>query len=74
MCLKSKKHKNSSAIDVNKEQAEAARMGQVIRQQDGDLSASLMHFTGIKVSLSASKTVVTSSCFRRLVDKADKEL
>lgn len=87
MCLKFKKHKNSSAINANKEQAGAARLLQMITQQDrelilfhkkdSELSGSLMHFMGIKVLLSALNTVPQSCNFillHRFVDKTDKEL
>lgn len=86
-CLKFKKHKNSSAINANKEQAGAARLLQMITQQDrelilfhkkdSELSGSLMHFMGIKVLLSALNTVPQSCNFillHRFVDKTDKEL
>lgn len=37
MCLKFKKHKNSSANNANKEQAGAARLLQMISRQDREL-------------------------------------
>lgn len=87
MCLKFKKHKKSSAINADQEQAGAARPLQTISRQDRELirfhkkdfelSGSLIYFTGIKVLLSAINTVPQSGNFillHRFVDKTDKEL
>lgn len=86
-CLKFKKHKNSWAINPNKEQARAARPLQMISQQDrelilfhkkdSELSGSLTCFKGIKVLLSAINTAPQSCYFillHRFVDKTDEEL
>lgn len=88
MRLKFKKHQNSSAINRNKERAGAARKVQTISQQDrelilfhkkdSELSASLLHFTGIKLLLSTLNTAAQRRnlilLHRGFVDKADKEL
>lgn len=88
MRLKFKKHQNSSAINRNKERAGAARKVQTISQQDrelilfhkkdSELSASLLHFTGIKVLLSTLSTAAQRRnlilLHRGFVDKTDKKL
>lgn len=88
MRLKFKKHKNSSAINRNKERAGAARKVQTISQRDrelipfhkkdSELSASLLHFTGIKV-LASTLNTAAQRCnlillHRGFVDKTDKKL
>lgn len=72
---------------MNKEKARAARLLQIISQQDRELilfhkkdsalPGSLMYFMGIKVLLSALNIVPQSCNFillHRFVDKTDKEL
>lgn len=84
MCLKFKKQKNSSAINANKEQAGAARLPQMIRQQDCELilfhkkdfelseQSEILHgdqgFTG------CNKHSGNFILLHRFVDKTDKEL